>query len=178
MHYWHAAHFASWGRPALLERSLGWYNAILPSAREKARQQGYAGARWPKMTAPDGRDSPSPIGPLLIWQQPHPIAMAEMIYAAHPTRDTLARYRDIVFESAEFMASYAHYDRQKRALRAGSARHPRPGKSSAARNLEPHLRTRNTGTTRSPSRNAGGSAPVSPASPSGTRSAPNCPPCP
>jgi hypothetical protein len=110
MHYWHAAHFASWGRAALLERSLGWYNAILPSAREKARQQGYAGARWPKMTAPDGRDSPSPIGPLLIWQQPHPIAMAEMIYAAHPTRDTLARYRDIVFESADFMASYAHYD--------------------------------------------------------------------
>jgi hypothetical protein len=110
MHYWHAAHFASWGRPALLERSLGWYNAILPSAREKARQQGYAGARWPKMTAPDGRDSPSNIGPLLIWQQPHPIAMAEMIYAAHPTADTLARYRDTVFQSAEFMASYAHYD--------------------------------------------------------------------
>jgi hypothetical protein len=110
MHYWHAAHFATWGRPALLERSLGWYNAILPSAREKAKQQGYAGARWPKMTAPDGRDSPSPIGPLLIWQQPHPVAMAELIYAAHPTRETLARYRDIVFESAEFMASYAHYD--------------------------------------------------------------------
>jgi hypothetical protein len=110
MHYWHAAHFATWGRPALLERSLGWYNAILPSAREKARQQGYAGARWPKMTAPDGRDSPSPIGPLLIWQQPHPIAMAELIYAAHPTRETLARYRDMVFESAAFMASYAHYD--------------------------------------------------------------------
>jgi protein-glucosylgalactosylhydroxylysine glucosidase len=110
MHYWHAAHFATWGRPALLERSLGWYHAILPSARAKAKQQGYAGVRWPKMTAPDGRDSPSPIGPLLIWQQPHPIAMAEMIYAAHPTRDTVARYRDIVFESAEFMASYAHYD--------------------------------------------------------------------
>ena len=110
MHYWHAAHFAAWGRPALLERSLGWYRAILPSAREKARQQGYAGARWPKMTAPDGRDSPSPIGPLLIWQQPHPIAMAEFIYSARPTRETLERYRDIVFESAEFMASYAHWD--------------------------------------------------------------------
>ena len=110
MHYWHAAHFATWGRPALLERSLGWYNAILPTAREKAKQQGYAGARWPKMTAPDGRDSPSPIGPLLIWQQPHPIAMAELIYAAHPTREKLARYSDLVFESAEFMASHAHYD--------------------------------------------------------------------
>ncbi len=110
MHYWHAAHFATWGRPALLKRSLGWYNAILPAAREKARQQGYMGARWPKMTSPDGRDSPSGVGTLLIWQQPHPIAMAELIYAAHPTGDTLARYRDIVFESAEFMASYAHYE--------------------------------------------------------------------
>jgi hypothetical protein len=110
MHYWHAAHFATWGRPALLERSLGWYNAILPACPREGRQQGYTGARWPKMTAPDGRDSPSNVGPLLIWQQPHPIAMAELIYAAHPTRDTLARYRDMVFESAEFMASYAHYD--------------------------------------------------------------------
>jgi hypothetical protein len=110
MHYWHAAHFATWGRPALLERSLGWYHAILPAAREKARQQGYTGVRWPKMTAPDGRSSPSNVGELLIWQQPHPIAMVEMIYAAHPTAGTLARYRDIVFESAEFMASYAHYD--------------------------------------------------------------------
>jgi protein-glucosylgalactosylhydroxylysine glucosidase len=113
MHYWHAAHFASWGRPALLERSLAWYNQILPSAREKAKSQGYAGVRWPKMTAPDGRDSPSPIGPLLIWQQPHPIAMAELIYAARPTRETLAKYRDVVFESAEFMADYAHYDAKR-----------------------------------------------------------------
>jgi hypothetical protein len=110
MHYWHAAHFAAWGRPVLLERSLDWYNRTLPSAREKAKSQGYAGARWPKMTAPDGRDSPSPIGPLLIWQQPHPIAMAELIYAVKPTRETLERYRDMVLASAEFMADYAHYD--------------------------------------------------------------------
>ncbi len=110
MHYWHAAHFAAWGRPALLERSLDWYNRILPSAREKAKQQGYAGVRWPKMTAPDGRDSPSNIGPLLIWQQPHPILMAELIYAAKPTRETLGKYREMVFQSAEFMASYAHFD--------------------------------------------------------------------
>src|ERR1035438_4982754 len=110
MHYWHAAHFASWGRPALLERSLGWYNAILPSAREKAREQGYNGARWPKMTAPDGRDSPSPIGPLLSWQHQRPSPMAELIYAAPPTGAPLARYRHSVFEPAEFMASYAPWD--------------------------------------------------------------------
>jgi hypothetical protein len=110
MHWWHAAHFPMWGRAPLLERSLGWYNAILPSAREKAKQQGYAGARWPKMTAPDGRSSPSPVGELLIWQQPHPIAMAELCYAAHPDRATLDRYRDVVMESAEFMASFAYYE--------------------------------------------------------------------
>jgi protein-glucosylgalactosylhydroxylysine glucosidase len=110
MHWWHAAHFPLWGRAAKLERSLGWYNAILPSARERAKQQGYAGCRWPKMTAPDGRDSPSPIGPLLIWEQPHPIAMAELVYQAQPNRATLLRYRDMVLESAEFMASYAWLD--------------------------------------------------------------------
>ncbi len=108
MHYWHAAHFAAWGRAPLLERSLDWYAKILPSARAWAGQQGYSGARWPKMTAPDGRDSPSPIGPLLIWQQPHPIHMAEWCYRANPTPQTLARHRDVVFASADFMASFPH----------------------------------------------------------------------
>ena len=110
MHYWHAAHFAAWGRAPLLERSLGWYSRILPQAQAWAKRQGYTGARWPKMTSPDGRDSPSPIGPLLIWQQPHPIHMAEWCYRASPSRQTLARHRDIVLESAEFMASFAHFD--------------------------------------------------------------------
>jgi hypothetical protein len=110
MHFWHAAHFAVWGRTPLVERSLEWYRSILPSARARAREQGYQGARWPKMTAPDGRDSPSPIGPLLIWQQPHPIVMAELCYRARPTLATLDRYREVVMESAEFMASFAHLD--------------------------------------------------------------------
>jgi hypothetical protein len=112
MHWWHAAHFPLWGRAPLLERSLGWYNRILPSARAWAKQQGYQGVRWPKMVGPEGRDSPSPIGPLLIWQQPHPIAYAELCYRAHPDRATLERYRTIVLESAAFMASYARLDAQ------------------------------------------------------------------
>jgi hypothetical protein len=110
MHWWHAAHFALWNRLPMLEKSLDWYTKILPSAKERARQQGYSGARWPKMTSPDGRDSPSPIGPLLIWQQPHPIFYAELAYLSRPTRVTLRKYRAIVFESANFMASYAHFD--------------------------------------------------------------------
>jgi hypothetical protein len=107
MHWWHAAHFAMWGRAPLLERSLGWYTGALPAARAKARRQGYTGARWPKMTAPDAGDSPSAVGELLIWQQPHPIALAEFCYAARPERRMLERYADVVFESAEFMASFA-----------------------------------------------------------------------
>jgi len=103
MHFWHAAHFAHWKRPELLARSLDYYVSILPSAREKARSQGYKGARWPKMTDPSGTDSPSNIGPLLIWQQPHPIVLCELAGRSE-------KYRDVVFESAEFMADFAHYD--------------------------------------------------------------------
>jgi len=117
MHWWHAAHFALWNRIELLEKSLDWYSRILPTARALALTQGYTGARWPKMVGPEGRDSPSPIGPLLIWQQPHPIFYAELCYQTYRNQATLhrrvawlERYRELVFESAEFMASYAHFD--------------------------------------------------------------------
>ncbi len=110
MHWWHATHFALWNRLPLLERSLGWYESILPVAKALAQSQGYRGARWPKMVGPEGRDSPSPIGPLLIWQQPHPIFYAELCYRTRPSHATLERYSRLVFESAEFMASYAYFD--------------------------------------------------------------------
>ncbi|UUZ95555.1 hypothetical protein LJK87_14575 [Paenibacillus sp. P25] len=110
MHWWHAFHFPLWGRAHLLRRSMGWYGAILPKARELAASQGYTGARWPKMIGPEGEQSPSPIAPLLIWQRPHPIVMAELCYLAEPTQETLQRYAGIVLESAEFMASFAEWD--------------------------------------------------------------------
>jgi hypothetical protein len=110
MHWWHAVNFAYWNRLPLLERSLDWYNRILPKAREKATAQGYKGARWHKMVGPEAVESPSPIGPLLIWQQPHPIYYAELCYRAHPNAKTLARFRDVVNESAEFMADFAFYE--------------------------------------------------------------------
>lgn len=110
MHWWHAAQFALWNRFPMLENSLGWYSKVLPSARDRAKQQGYTGARWAKMTAPDGRDSPSPVGTVLIWQQPHPIFYAELAYLNKPTAATLKKYASLVSESAEFMASYAHFD--------------------------------------------------------------------
>ncbi len=106
MHLWHGAQWALWNRWPLLQNSLNWYEGVLPSAREKAAQQGYRGARWPKMCGPDGRDSPSPCGPLLVWQQAHPIFYAELDYRLHPIAETLEKWREIIEESAEFMASF------------------------------------------------------------------------
>jgi len=110
MHWWHAAHFALWNRTELLENSLGWYSSILPKARNTARLQAYNGARFPKMTDPSGNESPSPIGPLLVWQQPHIIYFAELCYRNFPTEQTLEKYKTLVFEAADFMASYPNFD--------------------------------------------------------------------
>jgi hypothetical protein len=121
MHWWHAVHFALWDRIELLQRSLPWYESILPAARATAGLQGYRGARWPKMTCPDGRDSPSTVGVFLIWQQPHPIYYAELCYRAHRDRATLEKYKQIVFETAEFMASYPVWDEQGKRFVLGPA---------------------------------------------------------
>jgi hypothetical protein len=110
MHWWHAAQFALWDRLPLLERSLGYYDAILPKAQATAVRQGYTGARWPKMTGPAGDESPSSVGPFLVWQQPHPIFYAELVHRSRPGRATLDRYRQVVFETAEFMASFPAWD--------------------------------------------------------------------
>lgn len=108
MHWWHAAHFALWDRSELLLPSLRWYSTVLETSRQTAKAQGFDGVRWPKQVGPDGRESPSPIGTFLIWQQPHPIYLAELVYRANPSRDVLEEFAEIVFESAAFMASFAH----------------------------------------------------------------------
>ena len=112
MHAWHSAHFAVWGRPELLERSMPFYTAQLPMARARAKSHGVRGAWWPKMVGPEGRESPSKVNPFIMWQQPHPIYLAETIYKAKPTRETLEKYREVVFETAELLASWATYERK------------------------------------------------------------------
>ncbi|WNQ13299.1 glycoside hydrolase family 65 [Paenibacillus aurantius] len=119
MHWWHAAHFPLWGRKELLLKSMDWYTRILPVARELAAEQGYEGARWPKMVDFEGKHCPSPVAPGLIWQQPHPIALAELCYKANPTRELLERFREIVYASADFMVSYAHWDEEKKVYDLG-----------------------------------------------------------
>ena len=113
MHWWHAAHFALWGRSELLERSLPFYQRILPKAQAQAKSQGYDGARWPKCVGPSGDPAPTYLESFLIWQQPHPIFYAELSYRSHSDRQTLEKYSELVFETARFMASFAFWDKNR-----------------------------------------------------------------
>jgi hypothetical protein len=106
---WHTAHFALWGRADLLARNLEWYREQLPVARDLAKQRALRGARWPKMTGPEARESPGG-NPLIVWNQPHPIQLSELLYRSAPNADTLARYRELVFETADALASMVQLD--------------------------------------------------------------------
>ena len=111
MHWWHAAHFALWQREEILEKQMKYYFDIYDNAKKTADHQGYKGVRWPKMVGPDGRESPSSVGTYLIWQQPHVIFFAELLYHNSDNRKAvLEKYKDLVFATADFMASYAWYD--------------------------------------------------------------------
>ncbi|MDR3118722.1 MAG: hypothetical protein LBU44_04785 [Mediterranea sp.] len=112
MHWWHAAHFALWDRGHLLERSLEWYDRAYPVAKDIAGRQGFAGVRWMKMTDPSGGEAPSKVGSFLIWQQPHPIYLAELLYRNRPDHKIIRKYGHLVEQTAEFMASFATRDEQ------------------------------------------------------------------
>ncbi len=110
MHWWHGVHFALWGRAALLEKSMDWYKKAENTARKIAARQGFDGVRWQKMTDPEGGETASSVGAFLIWQQPHFIYFAELLYRDHSDKKTLDNYKDLVFKTADFMASYTAYD--------------------------------------------------------------------
>ncbi|MFL9835812.1 hypothetical protein [Chryseobacterium terrae] len=111
VYWWHAAQFYQWNHTDLLEKSFRWYKKILPLAKKDAQREGFHGARWPKMVGIDGRTSPGGINPFIIWNQPNPIYLAELIYRNNPSSSTLSKYSDVVFESADFLASYAFFDK-------------------------------------------------------------------
>ena len=56
---------------------------------------------------PDGRDSPNEVGPFLVWQQPHLLFFAELLYRVHPTGALVDDLVELVEETARFMASFA-----------------------------------------------------------------------
>ena len=111
MTWWHAVDFALWNRPEVIAQMLKWYNqTAYPIAKKIAERQGFKGVRWMKMTDPWGGEAPSNTGSFLIWQQPHYIYLAEEMYRANPTAQTLIEYSEQVEATAEFMADFATYD--------------------------------------------------------------------
>ena len=119
MHWWHSVHFAIWGRQAVLERQLEWYRSVMPIMRATAKRQGYEGVRWGKMLGPDGREAPSGVGPLLVWQQPHPIYYAELLYRSNSDSALLDRYAEMVDQTATFMADFALWNEERQCFELG-----------------------------------------------------------
>ncbi len=113
MHWWHAVHFALWGRTDLMEKSLNWYFKAQPIAAGIAKRQGFSGVRWQKMTDNLGSETPSSVGTFLIWQQPHFIYMAELAYKNKMDKSTLNKYKDLLFATADFMASFPTWNAAK-----------------------------------------------------------------
>ena len=110
MIWWHQAWQPLWGHGDLLARTMKWYEKAEPMAREIAKRSGFDGVRWMKMTDPSAAEAPSNVGSFLIWQQPHYIYMAELIYRANPSDEVLKEYYQLVQETAKFMYSFAVYD--------------------------------------------------------------------
>jgi len=107
MVWWHAAHYALWGRMDLADDQLKCYRAFLPTAKKLAAQLGYKGAKWGKSTNPNGRTAPWQGNLALLWKQPHPIFFAELEYMNRPEWETLEKWAEVVEETAEHMADYA-----------------------------------------------------------------------
>jgi hypothetical protein len=113
MIWWHTAHFALWGNDDLLATNLMWYHKQIPAARRLAADRGLRGARWAKMTGPVMRESPGG-NPLIVWNQPHMIHLAELLYRNQPTKETLNCYRELVLQTAECLAAMVHFDEKRK----------------------------------------------------------------
>lgn len=110
MTWWHTAQYALWGHPEILERMMDWYFTVEDKAHEIAHRQGFDGIRWMKTTDPTGIETPSYPGSFLIWQQPHFIYFAELLYRVNPSKAVIEKYNRLVQETAAFMYSFATYD--------------------------------------------------------------------
>lgn len=137
MTWWHATHWALWGRTELLEKTMDWYRSVAPKAKAIAQRQGFDGIRWQKMTDNTGDETPSSIGALLIWQQPHYIYFAELLYRAKKNNDVLHKYKDLVFATADFMASFPYYDSTKQKYILGKGLIPAQERFKAEETFNP-----------------------------------------
>jgi len=106
MIWWHLAHYALWDRWPMAEKALSIYSRVAPVAGAIAKNFDYHGLMWPKSTGPNGYNDGYPPEMALLWKEPHPIFFAELDYRLHPTPATLAKWKRIVFGTADFMADY------------------------------------------------------------------------
>ena len=113
MPYWHLAHYPFWGQKKFLENTMDWYFRAAGKAKQLAKRQGFDGMRWPKVTDNNGDESPSSVGAFLLWDQPHLIYFAESLYREGKDKATLNKFKDLVFGTADFMASYPFYEKEK-----------------------------------------------------------------
>lgn len=110
MIWWHQAWLPLWGHGEKLDKTLSWYEKAEPMARQIAQRQGFKGVRWMKMTDPSAIEAPSNVGSFLIWQQPHLIYLAELLYRENPSKRVVDKYAKLIQETADFMCSFASYD--------------------------------------------------------------------
>ena len=106
MHLWHHLGLIYLGAGNEVIKSMDYYLDILDSAKNRAKEHGYEGARYPKMTDFRGFDSPSPIGCLLMWQAPHIILMCK---ALKDEGFDISKYHNIIYEVAKFIKSVFIY---------------------------------------------------------------------
>ncbi len=118
MVWWNTAHFLHWGRPDLLENSFQWFCENLEYAKSTAESQGFDGARWSKMVGPNGWESPGN-NPFILWNQPHPINLAEMIYKLKPTEETIGKYMAVVMQTADFISDFMERDDERKQYNVG-----------------------------------------------------------
>lgn len=114
---WHMAWMPLWSKPSGLENAMRFYmkKGTRRMAQEIAARQGFDGERWMKMTDPWAGEAPSNVGSFLIWQQPHPIYLSELIHrynAATGRRQKYSEQRraEVIDATARFMYSFANRD--------------------------------------------------------------------
>ncbi len=114
MTWWHTAHWIYWNRPQQAQAVLDWYINRIPDAKDLAKSRGLAGARWAKMVGPQGQESPGG-NPLIIWNQPQVIHLAELMYQRGHSAKGLQDYALLVEETAKALSSMLVWEpKQKR----------------------------------------------------------------
>ncbi len=131
MIWWHSLQFALWGHSAILQNQLNWYKRAAPGAQKIAERQGFEGWRWQKMTDNNGQETPSSVGSYLLWQQPHPIYFAEVLYKQNT--ENLGKFAEMVHQTAAFMADFAWFDTTKNKYILG------PGVIAAQERFDPKV---------------------------------------